>query len=198
MGDMPLSLDDAAFYALNALAGRWVAVDAFFIFGATYVIFVMIALIVTYVAVAWNTTHFEGRIENAACAFYAAVIGYCAEELIGFIWFRPRPFTVLDHAARLIEKSPHLKSFPSGHATVAFALAFAILLRNKRWGWTLVALAAFVGVSRVVVGVHYPSDIFGGLVVGGLSALAASPFKKAVEPYLDLFSVFRNHKRPSV
>lgn len=190
------TLDLWLFHALNGIAGRTDAVDAVFIFGAKYLIYVMAALLAAYVAVSWKTTHFEGRVENFVCACLAAALGFAAEYLIGFLWFRPRPFVALTGVVKLIEKSALEKSFPSGHATVSFAIAFAIFLRNKRWGWALIALAAFVSVSRVVVGVHYPSDILGGAVLGYLVALAAAPVKKALEPYLDLFGIFRKYKRP--
>jgi undecaprenyl-diphosphatase len=191
------TLDLATFRFLNGFAGHTVTVNAIFIFGAKYLIYLMAALLVAYVAVAWKTTHFEGRVENVVCAFYAAVMGFILEQVIGFIWFRPRPFVALEHVAKLIDKSPLDKSFPSGHATLAFAMAFGIFLRNRHWGWPLIILAAFVGVSRVVVGVHYPTDILGGALLGYLVAHAAAPVKKALEPYLDLFDIFRKNKRPS-
>lgn len=193
---MLANLDLWLFHALNGIAGRSVTVDAVFIFGAKGLIYLMAALLVAYVAVSWKTTHFEGRVENFACACVAAVMGFIGEQLIGFLWFRPRPFVALSGVVKLIERSALDKSFPSGHATVAFALAFSVFMRNKRWGWPLLVLAACVSVSRVVVGVHYPSDILGGAVLGYLAAWAAKPVKKALEPYLDLSAFFRKYKRP--
>jgi undecaprenyl-diphosphatase len=172
------ALDLAAFHALNAVAGRSVAVDAVFIYGAKYLILLLAALLVHYVAVSWKTIQFEKRIENVSCAILAAVFGFLGERLIGFLWFRPRPFVMLDDVLKLIEKSPLERSFPSGHATVAFALAFVILLRDRKRGWPLFCLASFIGLSRVVVGVHYPSDILAGALLGFLVALAAAPAKK--------------------
>lgn len=188
--------DLAAFHVLNALAGRSLAVDALFIFGAKYLIYLMAAAVIAYVAVAWKTGRFAARVGDAVGAFCAAVLGFLMEQLTGFLWFRPRPFVALVGVIKLIDKSAREKSFPSGHATVAFAVAFAVLSRDRRWGWALVALAAFVSVSRVVVGVHYPTDILGGAVFGGLAALAAAPIRKALEPYLDLFAAFRKYGRP--
>lgn len=196
MGNMLITLDNLVFHVLNGIAGRSVAVDAIFIFGAKYLIYFMAALLVAYVAVSWKTTHFEGRVENFVCACVAAALGFAGEVLIGFLWFRPRPFVALQGVVKLIEKSGLEKSFPSGHATVSFAIAFAIFFRNKRWGWLFLTLAAFVSLSRVVVGVHYPTDILGGAVLGCLVARAAAPVKKALEPYLDLFGFFRKYKRP--
>lgn len=187
--------DLTGFLAINGLAGRSVALDAFFIFGASWLPFVMVASVLGYVAVSWKTSHFEGRFENAIEAFWSVATGFVAEQVIGFLWFRARPFVALEEAVKLIDRFPHEKSFPSGHATFAFALAVSLLLRNRRWGWPLAIMACLVALSRVFVGVHYPSDVLAGAVVGSLAALAAAPVKKKIEPYLDLFPVFRMYKR---
>lgn len=190
---MPTDL--ASFRALNDLAGRWDALDAFFVFCATYLVFVMGGLVLGYVAVAWKTSHFEGRVENLAHALWAVAIGFVLERAIGFLWFRPRPFAVLEGVTKLADRLATEKSFPSAHATFAFALAFGIALHNKRWGKFLLVLAAFVALGRVAAGVHYPSDVLGGAVVGFAAAKLAAPAKKGIEPYLDFLPVFRKYKR---
>ena len=64
------------------------------------------------------------------------------------------------------------KSFPSGHATMAAALAVTLvaLLWRTAWRWPLIVLgtlyAVLMGVSRVYVGVHYPTDVLGGWALG--------------------------------
>jgi membrane-associated phospholipid phosphatase len=67
-----------------------------------------------------------------------------------------------------------LASFPSGHATTAFAVATALALFLPRWQAPLFITAAAVGLSRVVVGAHYPSDVLGGVAVGTLVAIAVA------------------------
>lgn len=62
-------------------------------------------------------------------------------------------------------------SFPSGHATTAFAAAVAFGALFPRLRWPLVALAAVVAVTRVVLGSHYPSDVIAGAVLGTAFAL---------------------------
>ncbi len=58
-------------------------------------------------------------------------------------------------------------SFPSGHTTAAFAAMVPVfLLGNKRVSWTALIFAFMMGVSRIYLVVHYPSDVLGGLVVG--------------------------------
>jgi undecaprenyl-diphosphatase len=78
---------------------------------------------------------------------------------------RPRPFVSLPLVTRLIQP-PDEFSFPSGHTAAAFVMATI-------GGWTfphllapLVVLAMFIGISRVYLGVHYPSDVVAGCFLG--------------------------------
>ena len=66
-------------------------------------------------------------------------------------------------------------SFPSGHTTTSFALALMVLLltwgQKSVWvGWSLLILASLIGVSRVYVGVHFPTDVLGGAALGSVCA----------------------------
>jgi membrane-associated phospholipid phosphatase len=62
------------------------------------------------------------------------------------------------------------QSFPSGHTTTAIALAFVIGFLWPRFFVLFLVIGVVVGISRVPVGMHYPTDVFGGLVVGMLGA----------------------------
>jgi undecaprenyl-diphosphatase len=62
------------------------------------------------------------------------------------------------------------QSFPSGHATTAFALATVIGFISPRWFYPGLALAAVIGISRISMGVHYPSDVVAGAILGLLGA----------------------------
>lgn len=71
------------------------------------------------------------------------------------------------------------KSFPSGHTTAAFSTMTALfLVGNKRVSWTAFIFAFLMGLARIYLVVHFPSDVLGGLVVGViagiLGALASS------------------------
>ncbi len=64
------------------------------------------------------------------------------------------------------------KSFPSSHAVNNFAVATLLAFFYRRWMWAFFSWAALVAISRVTVGVHFPSDILGGAVLGaGVAAL---------------------------
>ena len=62
------------------------------------------------------------------------------------------------------------QSFPSGHTTTAIALAFTVGFLWPRLFPLFFVIGAVVGFSRVPVGMHYPTDVFGGLIVGMLGA----------------------------
>lgn len=73
------------------------------------------------------------------------------------------------------EEAWRYNSFPSGHTTMAFSCAFLILLMNwgtsrAKWGWIAVGWAALVGVSRIYRGVHWPTDVLGGMFCGLVAA----------------------------
>ena len=90
-------------------------------------------------------------------------------ELIRFIWHRPRPF-VAHQVNQLIEHSAS-GSFPSGHIAFLFALAMTVYFFNIKIGWIFLCLSFLVGLARVFVGIHYPLDILGGIIVGITSVI---------------------------
>jgi undecaprenyl-diphosphatase len=80
---------------------------------------------------------------------------------------RPRPYDVLPWLQPLVPLLADF-SFPSGHACSSFAAATALALAGpaKQWALPAFALALLISFSRLYVGVHYPSDVLGGLFVG--------------------------------
>lgn len=89
---------------------------------------------------------------------------------------RPRPchsvagIPVLQGIHLLVDCGPG-KSFPSSHAVNNFGFATLFAFYYPRWAWAFFSWAALVGISRVAVGVHFPSDVLGGAMIGMLVAL---------------------------
>ena len=89
-------------------------------------------------------------------------------ELIRFFWERPRPF-VEQHITPLIEHTASA-SFPSGHATLFFALGTILFFYIKTAGALFLLGATILSGARVFAFLHWPSDIIGGAVIGIASA----------------------------
>lgn len=71
-------------------------------------------------------------------------------------------------------------SFPSSHAANSMAFATFILLHNRNWGYISLFLALVISFSRLYLGVHYPSDILGGWIVGISNALVFHIIKEKI------------------
>jgi membrane-associated phospholipid phosphatase len=106
----------------------------------------------------------------SASALAAASLALLVNQLIGKLWHRPRPFA--SHpAAHVWGSRSHDPSFPSDHASAAFAIAFAVFLYDRLVGSIFLAAAAIIGVGRVFIGAHYPADVAAGVLVGLASAV---------------------------
>lgn len=109
--------------------------------------------------------------------FYFAVIATSGmatnviKPLIGR--FRPNRFLQEGlYGFDAFELDAGFRSFPSGHATTVFALAFAVSWLVPVLRWPMMIFAATIGLSRVMVTAHFPSDIVGGALVAVGTALA--------------------------
>ena len=93
----------------------------------------------------------------------------CLKPLIG----RIRPY-VVEPMIEVITHLPGDNSFPSGHTGASFAVAFAMMLvMPKKWSVPALILAALIAISRLYVGVHYPTDILAGMALGLITAFIA-------------------------
>ena len=86
------------------------------------------------------------------------------------IFCRVRPCNQ-DLSVALAIKRPTAYSFPSGHTGSSFAAAMAIFLWNKKWGMPALIFASVMGLSRLYLFVHFPTDVLAGAVLGILCAL---------------------------
>ena len=107
-------------------------------------------------------------------AFEAALAGAVAlgiAQLVAAGWNHPRPFAV--GLGRQLMKHAADNSFPSDHATLMAAVATSLLLQRASRSLVLAALWFPVAWSRAYLGVHFPFDMLGGLLIGACSAAAA-------------------------
>lgn len=100
-----------------------------------------------------------------ASALASAAIALIFNQLFAKVWHRERPFA--SHpSAHVWGGRSHDPSFPSDHASAAFAIAIAVFMFDRVVGSFFLAAAAIIGVGRIFVGAHYPADVMAGALVG--------------------------------
>lgn len=107
--------------------------------------------------------------------FFSVLFAVLCTEVLKHIIGRSRPFVGGDANAFYFEHfsgSPAFASLPSGHATTAFALAFAVSAVWRRVTLVMFAYAVLICISRVILLAHHPSDVVGGALVGVIGAMA--------------------------
>jgi undecaprenyl-diphosphatase len=109
----------------------------------------------------------------SASAFAAAGVALLVNQAVGRIWHRPRPYETHDVHQLWVSRT-HDASFPSDHASAAFAIAFAVLRFDRLAGALFLAAAVVIAGGRVVAGAHYPSDVLAGALVGLAGAAVAA------------------------
>jgi membrane-associated phospholipid phosphatase len=111
----------------------------------------------------------------------AAALGLLVNQAISHVWDRGRPYEAHPSVVPLLQRTSDA-SFPSDHATAALSIAFGVFFISRRAGGLFLAFAALVSASRVMAGMHYPTDVLGSLAV----SLAAAYFcaRIAMEPVL--------------
>ena len=109
-------------------------------------------------------------------ALLSAALALLANQAISHVWERPRPFAAHPAGTHLFAAASGDPSFPSDHAAAAFAIAVAVLVFSRAAGAAFLAAATLIAFSRVVVGLHYPSDVLAGAAVGTAAALVVTRF----------------------
>ena len=110
---------------------------------------------------------------GVVCAV-SMVIGLIVTNLIIKNWVaRIRPYELIQGLECIVKKADDF-SFPSGHTTNSLACAWVLFRRAPRkWGVAALVLAILISLSRLYVGIHYPTDVLGGAVIGICSACLA-------------------------
>jgi len=125
----------------------------------------------------WKPTRRAGALALLAMALGLLVTNLTVKPLVE----RDRPWLDWPIVPLVAEKDPN--SFPSGHTCAAFAAGLS-WARALPWNWgrtAAVVLAVLMGLSRLYVGVHYPTDVLAGALIGALCAWAAWKIIQLIE-----------------
>ena len=161
-----VSFDSFLFQLISNLTHQNKFLDGLAVFLANYFQYFLIALAVFLLFLKVK----DKRRRIFICLFFAfsAILSRgLITEIIRFFYSRPRPFAVFN-LSPLINQNP-TGSFPSGHMTFYFVLALTVFLLNKKWAWSFIGGVILMGLARIFVGVHWPSDILGGILIALLS-----------------------------
>ena len=170
------------FHLINGLAGHSHLLDTIMVFFAKDALEIYAVLFV----IAWfilPKRDIQSR-HALVVAGFAGILALVINLLISHVWFRPRPFTVL-HQGTFTELVSHSNdaSFPSDHTSGSFGFAAASWGKNQKWiSHSFTAIAVIVMFARVFVGVHYPTDVIAGLIVGTFSGRIMWKFSRFVLP----------------
>lgn len=162
------------FFLVFGLSSHISFVDNLMIFGARYLVFAGFLLNLFLI---FKGTNRERK------AFILIILALPIAILIimgiHLFFFEPRPSVTL-HITPLYPYKPDA-SFPSRHASFMSIIAFSYLYFKSKWSSLFLLLMIWVGISRVYVGVHYPIDILGGILVGIVSLILAKQIIKLLK-----------------
>lgn len=175
-----MGLDLHVFRWINGLAGQMPLLDALMrlLVNEPFVPTTM-ALILFWL---WFDGESPEERANGQRAVIYAVLSLLVANIVvkacNLVYFRPRPF--VDHEVNLLFYRPTDSSFPSNPAAVGFAFATGVWLLKRRVGLVMFVLAALFAFSRVFCGVHYPSDVLAGALIGLLSGALVGRVRRAL------------------
>lgn len=150
------------FRLINNLANKNSILDKVMIFFSKDVpyIFMAAVLIIFILGILQKDVHCRKVVVST---FFITAINLILSFIIGNIYYVDRPF--VHNKVNLL--FPHVEdaSFPSDHATGTMSIALGFAKYNKLFSRILIGLSFIVGVSRIYVGHHYPSDVIGAYII---------------------------------
>jgi undecaprenyl-diphosphatase len=176
------TFDLTIYHAINGLAGHSHILDMIMKFFAKDALEIYALLFI----IAWfSMPKSEIKHRHAlVVAVFSGILALLINVVISHVWFRPRPFAILPNGSftQLVPHSPDA-SFPSDHTSGSFGFAAASWGTNRKWiSWSFTLLAVVVMFARVYVGVHWPTDVLAGFIIGTISGRLMWRFSRLFYP----------------
>jgi undecaprenyl-diphosphatase len=165
-----MSIDWTLFELCNGLAGRSPTLDAVIrVLMNDYALTTALVLLLFGLWFTGKSRTIREQNQRAVLSAIASMLlGNLFVKALNLVFYRPRPFA--DHTVTLLFYRPSDSSFPSNPTSIGFCVATSVWWFNRKMGLVLYVLASLLGLARLCGGVHYPSDILGGALIGMFSA----------------------------
>lgn len=150
------------FRAINNLAHKSLILDKTMIIFSQYVPILFAVILCGLYILGLKTKNMKLRY-TASSTILLLILNFLISYIIGAIHYFPRPF--VNNTVNLLLPHKANSSFPSSHAIGVMTIALGINNKIKPCGILLILLSIIVGISRVYVGHHYPSDVIGGFAI---------------------------------
>lgn len=161
-------INDTIFSFLNGFALQYAWLDMLIIFFAEHVPYIVLGVVLLLF---WHQRK-EGvrAITALGMVLVSAGLAYLFADIIKDIVASPRPFLVASDV-NLVFMHGGMDAYPSGHAAFFFALAFGLYWDYPRFAWWFLLVAFLISIARVTAGIHWPIDVGGGFLLGGVVAV---------------------------
>ena len=161
----------AAVHSIYDLCGAWMTpfMEFISILGKGGIFLIFLSLVLLFIR---PTRRF-----GTAMAIGLAIGAIAVNVWLKVVIARPRPYADVNgfYYPLWVLLGSHVESdfsFPSGHTNAAFATMIPVfVLGRKNWSWLALFFGILMGISRIYLVVHYPSDVLGGMITGTIAGL---------------------------
>jgi undecaprenyl-diphosphatase len=183
-----MNADQTVFFWINGLAGHVSWIDGV-IRTLSCDLFFPVVMMIALIAVWFSGRNIADRTKNQ----YGVICSLASMGIANLLVFicnailpdRLRPFESFPDKVNLVFYPPTDPSFPSNAAAASFALAAGLWVYNRKLGYVFLIPALIISFGRIYMGVHYPLDILGGLVLAILATGIVSAVMKLGKPCIE-------------
>jgi len=127
----------------------------------------LIWIVIAIILLLFKKYRYAGLASAISLILTLLTVNICIKNVVA----RIRPYEVIEGLTRIVSEQSDY-SFPSGHTAHSFAVGIVVfIMLPKCFGIPTLCLSVLMGLSRLYVGVHYPTDVLGGAIIGTIMAL---------------------------